>query len=66
MTVVKIKKQKAEKNVSSKENLNLKIMKNCLEATQLDNKITYPEKNKIDIDIFFYYKGKHKEFLKKQ
>ena len=52
--------------MSSKENLNLKIMKNCLEATQLDNKITYPEKNKIDIDRFFYYKGKHKEFLKKQ
>ena len=41
-------------------------MKNCLEATQLDNKITYPEKNKIGIDRFFYYKGKHKEFLKKQ
>ena len=66
MTVVKIKKQKAEKNVASKENLNFKIMKNCLEATQLDNKITYSEKNKIDIDRFFYYKGKHKEFLKKQ
>ena len=66
MTIVKIKKQKAEKIVASKENLNFKIMKNCLEATQLDNKITYSEKNKIDIDRFFYYKGKHKEFLKKQ
>ena len=26
--------------------------KNCLEATQLDNKIKYLEKNKINIDSF--------------
>ena len=36
---VKIENQKTQGNVSSKENLNLKITKNCLEATQLDNKI---------------------------
>ena len=33
------KKQKAQKSVSYKENLNFKVIKNCLEATQLDNKI---------------------------
>ena len=34
MTVVKIKKQKAQKSVSWKENLNLKNYKDCLETTQ--------------------------------
>ena len=27
-------------------------MKNCLEATELENKINYLEKKKIDIDCF--------------
>ena len=35
--------------------------KNCLEATQLDDKINYIEKNKIDIDGI---KENHKEFIK--
>ena len=39
MTVVKIKKQKAQKCVP-----------NCLEATQLPNKIHHLEKNKTGID----------------
>ena len=33
---------------------------NCLEATQLENKINHLEKNKIGIDSFFCYKRKHK------
>ena len=64
MTVEKIKKQKAQKNLSEKENLNLKNTKNCLEATQPENKLNHIEKNKIDTDSFFYYKRKHKEFIR--
>ena len=52
MTVVKIKKQKAQKRVSNCENR--------LEATQLNNKINYLEKNKIDIDNL---KRAHREFI---
>ena len=35
-----------------KKNLNVKVIrsKNCLEATQADNKIRYLEKNKINAD----------------
>ena len=36
--------------------------KNCLEATQLDNKINYLEKNEINLDSL---KKDHKEFIKK-
>ena len=35
--------------------------KNCLEATQPDNKINYPEKNAINLDSL---KKDHKEFIK--
>ena len=35
--------------------------KNCLEATQLDNKINYPEKSAINLDSL---KKDHKEFIK--
>ena len=56
MTVVTIKKPKTQKGLSYKENLNLKIVNNCLEAAQLDNKINRLEKIKIDIDSFFCYK----------
>ena len=45
-----------------KEDLNLKY-KNCLEATQLENKINHIEKNKINIDSFFCYKKKHQKFI---
>ena len=34
MTVDKIKKRKAQESVSSNKTLNLKINKNCLEASQ--------------------------------
>ena len=33
-----------------KKKLKFKIYNNCLEATQLKNKINYLEKNKINID----------------
>ena len=49
MKVVKIKKQKAQKSVTSKKILKFESYKNCLEATQLDNRINYLEKNKINI-----------------
>ena len=45
--VVKIKKQKAQKSVI-KRKLKFENYKNCLEATQLENKINYIEKIKID------------------
>ena len=48
MTLVKIEKQNAQKSVSKKENVSLKI----IEITQLENKINYLEKNKINIDSF--------------
>ena len=47
---MKIKKQKAQKKCFLKRKLKFENYKNCLEATQLDNKIDYLEKNKIDID----------------
>ena len=52
MAVVNIKNQKAQKSVSQKEHINLKIIK----AIQLDNKINYLAKNTIYIDCFFCYK----------
>ena len=42
---MKIEKHKTQKSVSYKVNLNLKIIKDYLEATQLENKISHPEKN---------------------
>ena len=49
MTIVKIKKQKKQKSVPLKENLNLQKYKTCLEATQLYNKINHLEKNETDV-----------------
>ena len=45
MTVVKIKKQKSQKKCVIKIKLKFENYKNCLEATQLDNKIKYLEKS---------------------
>ena len=39
---------------------------NCLETTQLENKINNLEKNKIDIDIIKELKNKNKLILKIQ
>ena len=44
MTEMKIKKQKAQKS-AIKRKLKFENHKNCLEATQLENKINYLEKN---------------------
>ena len=46
-----VKKTKCTKSVSWKENWKLKITRNYLEVTQLENKIYYLEKNKIEIDV---------------
>ena len=48
MTLAKIKKQNAQKSVSGKEKLSLKIIKSSLEAIQLENKINHLEENQID------------------
>ena len=50
MMVVKKKKSNDIKMCSIKSKLKFKNHKNCLEATQLDNKINYLEKNKINVD----------------
>ena len=55
------KKTKGTKKCIIKRKLKLENYKNCLEATQLENKINYLEKNKIDIDSNI---EKHKEFIK--
>ena len=47
-----------------KRKLKFENCKNCLEATQLENKVNCLEKTEIDIDSFFCYKRKHKEFIK--
>ena len=49
MTIVKIRKQKTQKSVI-KRKLKFENYKNCLEATQLENKINHLEKDEIDID----------------
>ena len=49
MTVVKIKKQKAQKRCVIKRKLKLQDYRNCLEAAQIERKINYLRKNKIDV-----------------
>ena len=44
------KKAKGTKKCAIKRKLRFDNYKNCLEATQLENKISYLEKNKINID----------------
>ena len=46
----KDKKGKSTKNCVIKRKLKFENYKNCLEATQLDNKIKHLEKNKFNID----------------
>ena len=55
------KKAKGTKKCVIKRKLKLENHKNCLEATQLENKINHVEKIKIDIDSI---KKNHKEFIK--
>ena len=54
--VVKTKKQR-HKKCAIKRKLKFENNKNCLEATQLDNKMKYLEKNKINTDS-------HKKIIK--
>ena len=60
MTVVKIKKKGTKKYVI-KRKLKIENYKNYLEATEVDNKIKYLEKNKVNIDNL---KRNHKKFIK--
>ena len=60
MMVVKIKKQKVQESVI-KRRFKCENYKNCLEATQLENKLNHLEKNKIDIDSL---KENYKQFIK--
>ena len=52
MTVVKIK-SKRNKKFAINRKLEFKHYKNCLEATQVQNKINHLKKNRVDIDSFF-------------
>ena len=60
MTVVKIKKQKAQKSLLQKK-IKFKNYQNYLEATQLKNKVNHLEKNEIDVGC---PEKDHKEFIK--
>ena len=58
---MKDKKTKGAKKYVKKRKLKFDDYKNCLEATQFENKVNNPEKNKIDIHSL---KKDHKEFIK--
>ena len=58
------KKAKDTKKYAIKRKLRFENYKNCLEATQPENKIKSSRKDRIDIDRFFCYQRKHKEFIK--
>ena len=47
---MKIKKQKAQKSVSYKENLNFKIVKTVQKQQKLKTERTIQKKNEIDVD----------------
>ena len=55
------KKAKGTKKSAIKRKLKFENFKHCFEATQLDNKIKYQEKNEINIDSL---KINHKEFIR--
>ena len=55
------KKSKSHKKCVIKRKLVLENYKNCLEATQLENKINHQEKYKTDIDSI---KKNHEEFIR--
>ena len=55
------KKAKGTKMCVIKRKIIFENYKNCLEVTQLDSKIHYLQRNKIDIDIL---KNNHTEFIK--
>ena len=53
-------KARVRKKCVKKRKLKFEYYKNCLEATQLDNKINHLEKNKINVNSFFCYKRKQR------
>ena len=55
------KKVKDTKKCAIERKIKSENHKNCLEATQLENKINYPEKNEINID---FPEKDHKDFIK--
>ena len=61
MTVVTIKKRKTQKSMSSKENLNLKIIKTVQKQLNLRIKQVILEKKSINIYSFI---KNHKQFLR--
>ena len=58
------KKPKDTKTYVIKRKPKFENHKSCLEATQLEIKTNYLEKNKIVKDSFFCYRKKHKEFIR--
>ena len=44
------KKVKGTKRCAIKQKIKFEDYKNCLEATQLENKTNHPDKNEIDVD----------------
>ena len=58
------KKAKGTKKCVIKRKLKFENYRNCLEATQLENKIKHLAKSEVNIDSFFCYKRNHKEFIK--
>ena len=66
MTVVKIKNKRHKKICAIKRKLKFENYKSCLEATQIENKINYLEKNKIDINHIKEFIKNNKSILKIQ
>ena len=57
------KKAKVTKKCVMKRKIKFENYQNCLEATKLENKMNYLEKNEINIDSI---KKDHEEFTKRQ
>ena len=55
------KREKISKSCVIKRKLKLKDYKNCLEGTQVENKLNHIEKNEIQVDSL---KKDYKEFMK--
>ena len=60
------KKAKGIKKCVIKRKLKFENYKNCIEATQLENKMNYLEKHKIDIDSIKEFIKNNKSILKIQ
>ena len=58
---MKMKRQKAQKKCVIKRKLKVEDYENCLEATQIENKIKHSEKDKADVGSL---KEDQKEFIK--